>query len=77
MSAPARCPASYFTRDDIPRLDNAAYVANRRGDRCGWFMLCELSSHLRDALWDPMPWLRDDSYAQTYFLPKEPRSTVP
>ena len=56
------CPGSRYTRDDVRRFDHSAYVANRRGDRCGWVLLSSLATHLRDALWDPLPWLRDDVY---------------
>lgn len=75
MSTPTpaqpRCPASYLKRSDVARFDNAAYVANRRGDRCGWWLVGGLASHLRDCFWTPRPWLRKDSYAKTYFLNPE------
>lgn len=53
-------PSAHFSSDDLESLDHRAYVANKRGDRCGWHLLCALTSHLRDALYDATPWLRDD-----------------
>ena len=48
-------------RAQIRSLDHWACEANRRGDRCGWVLLCALADHLRDYCWDRTPWLRDDA----------------
>ncbi len=51
-------------RAQIESLDHLAVAANRRGDRCGWVLLCALAAHLRDYCWDSLPWLRDDACRQ-------------
>jgi RNA:NAD 2'-phosphotransferase (TPT1/KptA family) len=49
------------TDDELIRsLHHRAYVANRRGDRCGWVLYSAIAEHLRDVVSDRMPWLRDD-----------------
>ena len=55
-----RLGAPHFARDDLPSIDHRAAVANSHGDRCGRALYDALAEHLRDVLWDRLPWLRDD-----------------
>lgn len=51
-----------YTVENLEHFERQGWRANRIGDRCGWMLLGALADHLRSAIWDRTPWLRDDAY---------------